>query len=335
MKKLLLGAAVSILFVYLSIKDIHYQSVISEFKHSNFIYLLPGAIITVFISFLKSIRLGIILSPFENMKQNTLFPITCAGNLCTVLIPMRLGELIRAYLIFSSTQSPYSSSFAVIFIERIFDLACILVILSLVAVHPFFPGWVVSAGYSLMVCFGVSFVFILFLSYRKKNAIDMLLPIILKLPPRLQEKAQKSIGAFIDGMGIMHHPKKIFYACFMSLVIWGFAGLGFYVIFPFIHLKLPFVVGYVLVLFTSISVSIPTSPGFLGNYHYGCIFALTLFDVPKTTALAFALASYMIGVFTLIVLGLLFLPAMPISIKEIKRRIVGLNIVHEKGATPT
>jgi len=58
------------------------------------------------------------LSPHEIIKQKTLFPITCIGGMAIIFIPLRLGEVVRPYLINKKSQITFTSSLATIFLER-------------------------------------------------------------------------------------------------------------------------------------------------------------------------------------------------------------------------
>jgi uncharacterized membrane protein YbhN (UPF0104 family) len=68
-----------------------------------------------------------------------------------------------------------------------------------------------------------------------------------------------------------------------------------------------------------IGIAIPTAPGFIGNWHYACILGLTLFGIPKSDALTFAIIYHFLSLAIVIVLGLIFLPFNKFSLSDMKK----------------
>jgi hypothetical protein len=62
--------------------------------------------------------------------------------------------------------------------------------------------------------------------------------------------------------------------------------------------------GLVVLVLTTISVVIPSTPGYVGTYHYLCQVALAMFAVPASEALSFAVVAHFISVVPVLVLGL-------------------------------
>jgi hypothetical protein len=58
-------------------------------------------------------------------------------------------------------------------------------------------------------------------------------------------------------------------------------------------------------VFTTISVVIPSTPGYVGTFHYLCQVALVMFGVPSSEALSFAVIAHIVGVAPVAVLGLI------------------------------
>ena len=72
--------------------------------------------------------------------------------------------------------------------------------------------------------------------------------------------------------------------------------------------ELPLAAAYTVLIITALGVALPTAPGFIGNYHFSCVVGLTLFDIPKTDALTFAIVLHFIQFAVVTVLGVLCLP---------------------------
>jgi uncharacterized membrane protein YbhN (UPF0104 family) len=59
---------------------------------------------------------------------------------------------------------------------------------------------------------------------------------------------------------------------------------------------------------------LPAAPGFVGTYHYACVFGLTFFGIPKPEALSYAITLHFLQLIPIVILGLSFLPYQKISL---------------------
>ena len=319
MKKLILGIIVSIAFLYLSFRGVETERVLAGLKDLRYGYLIPAIVLILLISILRSLRWGIVLSPLEQIDQKTLFPINCIGYMAIILIPMRVGELLRPYLVSTKSQIPMSSALATIFIERVLDILTILGILFFILSISNPPGWLIKTGYSILPLFVLLVLSICLLYFRTEFTLRLLNPVLNRLPQNLRMKIDKLLRRFVDGFHIIASPKRLFWTILLSILIWVFSGFSIYSLFYFYNLEFPIMNAFVVLIVTIIGISLPTAPGFLGNFQFACIMALSIFGLPKSDALAFSMIYYFLGIGLTILLGLVSVPFISISFKEIKR----------------
>ena len=130
-KKLLIGIALSTVFIYLTLKGVDLKEVLAELRNKSYGFLLPVASVSILTQIIGSVRWGDILSPIKAIDQRTLFPITSVGFMAIIVAPMRLGEIVRPYLINVKQSVPLGSGIATIFIERSMDLLMLLLFLQI------------------------------------------------------------------------------------------------------------------------------------------------------------------------------------------------------------
>ena len=58
-------------------------------------------------------------------------------------------------------------------------------------------------------------------------------------------------------------------------------------------------------MFTTISIVLPTSPGYVGTYHYLCQLSLVMFGVSATDALSYAAVAHAVSVLPVTLIGLI------------------------------
>ena len=325
MIKFAIGIIVGVIFIWLSVKGVEYNEILDGMQNVQHIFLIPSAFLFVCISMLRSVRWGIILSPMEKLSQKKLFPVTCVGYMAITLIPMRIGEFMRPYLVSTKSKIPMSSGVATIFLERIFDSFTILFILLLAVMSSNLPGWVVKSGYGFFITFLILFLVLLF-AYRKKTSNpNFIQSLIDKFPEKINKKIEGLIHNFLEGLNIIASPKRLVYILFLSVLIWVFSALGIYSLYFSQNLHLPLISAFVILVITTIGVSLPAAPGFLGNFQFACIMALSIYGLPKSEALIFSMVFYFLGIGINILLGLIFLPSMNISYNDMKQRISLFN----------
>jgi uncharacterized protein (TIRG00374 family) len=320
-KKLIIGSALSILLIYLSVRGIDLGGVVNGLKSVKYSYLLLFIVTALFIQLQRSFRWGEILRPLGRVDQFSLFSVTNVGFLAIVTFPARLGELARPYLITKKSNIKMSSALGTIFVERVFDGLSILTIAAFV---PFFlpelPAWLIrSSAIFSAITIGTLIVIIVLIGGREKT-IGLLSPLIKKLPDRYAVSIDGVIHHFIDGFQIFTDMKQLVRVAVLSLLIWLINVGAICFMFMAFSFHLSFATAVVLMVILIIGIAIPTAPGFIGNWHYACILGLGLFNIPKADALAFALVYHFISLLITLVLGLASLPFNRFSLDDLKNQ---------------
>lgn len=332
-KKLIAGVILSALLVYLSLRGIDFQGVADGFKSMRYGYTLPVLGGMLLMQLLRSYRWGLILSPIGKVGQLSLFSITSVGFLGIIAIPARMGELVRPYLIAKKSSIPMSSALGTVFVERLFDSITVLTILVLVLFFTPLPPWLVNSSNLFRVLtpavLGAVFLLLtlavmgaMFLLIAKREAsLRVLAPLISRLPTRYAEAVNRLIHHFIDGFGIMVSPSLLTSVTVLSIVIWLVDVLVIYLLFLAFGFHLPVAAAFVLMIILIIGIAIPTAPGFIGNWHYSCVLGLSLFGVPRTEALTFAIIYHFLSIGTVVLLGLAFLPFNRFTLSDLRRQV--------------
>jgi hypothetical protein len=319
-KKVIMGLLLSALLVYLSIRGIHFADVAAGFRTIRYGYI-PAVLAVMFLmQLLRSIRWGLILRPLEKIDQLSLFAVTNVGFLAIIAIPARLGELARPYLITKKSRIAMSAALGTIFAERVLDSLTVLIIAVFVLFFTPLPQWLVrSAVLFCFLMFAIVSGMILMIAKREAS-LRFLAPLIAKLPERHAEGVNRLIRHFIEGFRIMITPALLGSVAGLSAVIWLVDVLAIYLLFLAFGFQLPVVAAFVLMIILIIGIAIPTAPGFIGNWHYFCILGLSLFGVPKTDALTFAIIYHFLSIGVLMILGLACLPFNHFSIVDLRRQ---------------
>ena len=319
-KKVLAGLILSALLVYLSIRGIDFQGVVDGFRTIRYGYVLPALALLLLMQVLRSVRWGLILSPLAKIDQLSLFSVTCVGFLAIVAIPARLGELARPYLITKKSPLKMSSALGTIVVERVLDSLTVLVIAVFVVFFIPLPPWLVRASVLVLLATLALITAMILMIIKRETSLRVLAPLIRKLPVRFAEGLDRLIFHFIEGFRIMVDPALLISVTGLSIFIWLVDVLAIYLLFLAFGFQLPVAAAFVLMLILIIGIAIPTAPGFIGNWHGSCILGLSLFGVPRTEALTFAIIYHALAIGLVVVLGVAFLPFNRFSVADLSRQ---------------
>jgi len=307
--KLVLGCLIGAVFLYLSFRNVSFTQMWEAFARANYWYLL-AVVVVIFVShYLRVLRWRILLYPIKQVDIGSLFSSLLIGYMANAFTPAHLGELLRAYVLGKKRGVSASSALATIVVERILDVFSLLGVMVLaIFVYPF-PGWVKHAGYIMLAGSVCLFLFLVLLkkSYaRIRRPMDFLMK---PLPDHLREKVWEVLKRFVEGIVPLKSPLDYPIVILHSLLIWVCYGLIFHLsllAFDFYEVyQLPWLTSLILLVITTIGVVVPSSPGYVGTYHYLCQISLGLFGVPASPALSFATAVHAVNFAPVLIAGLI------------------------------
>ncbi len=308
---LTIGVLISLVCLYLAFRKVNFIEMFQALKGANYWYLIP-AVATVFFShFLRAFRWRYLLDPIRRLRMGGLFSSLIIGYAVNTFMPAHLGEFVRAWVLSKKERIPMSPVFATIVVERIIDVFSLLGLMVLALfVYPFpDPDLVIKGGY-LMLAGSVGLLVLLIFLKKSTSTTMRFLGIFLSPFPDVFEQRIKSIlGKFIEGLVPLNKWYDYITVGLLSLVIWACYGYIFHLClcaFDFVTTyQLIWSASLILLVITTIAIVVPSSPGYIGTYHYLCQITLAMFGVPAGAALSFAAVVHGINFLPVLVLGLL------------------------------
>ncbi len=314
----IIGASLFYAFRGVSISELR-----NAFSSINYIYLVPALFLVAVSYVLRAMRWRYLVRSIKEVKTRDLFSPLMIGFMGNML-PARAGEFIRAYLLSKKEGISFSASFATIFIERLFDL--ILLLLLLVGVLYFMPEAfgdggthqladkaMIFAQVSFFLCLFI-FVFSAFLQFKNDWTMKIVGHCTKPLPEKWGTKIVEMVISFTEGLKIIKDKKGFLATVVLSVLIWSSFVFTYYPLyFAFgIESQLPALTSItILCLTVAIFITIAPTPGFLGSYHLACVAALHgIFGIQKAVALSYGIVAW------LVVMGFTVLVGAVYAIKE-------------------
>src|SRR5207248_11281752 len=135
------GLSLTIVFLVLALQRVDLAAFGDELRHLNYIWLIPSGACTLLGYGLRTVRWRVILSGAARAPLRTLFPVLIMGFATNNLLPGRLGEFWRAYLLARKRNVRKTLALASVVVERVFDGLTLIALLAIVSINIQLPGW--------------------------------------------------------------------------------------------------------------------------------------------------------------------------------------------------
>ena len=240
-----------------------------------------------------------------------------------MLLPMRLGEIVRAVVLGQRERIDKSASFATVVVDRLLDgftILFILLVLLMVAPLPFDPGWQQRlrwGGMAFFLLYGGVFALLFYLHRAPTQVLQAVRRLCSRLPTRWVDRFCQFLESFSEGLHTLDCREYLGQIIATSLVLWGLMGAYNFLIVLAFQLHLPPTVGFILLVAQAAAVMLPASPGFVGTHHAASVACLSLWGVAPEAALSVALVMHAIGYFLTIAIGAVYLWAVGLSMRDL------------------
>ncbi len=320
--KLWIGIGISAFFLILLFRKIDPHELAAAFRTMDWRYLVPAVALTFLSYFLRSVRWKYMLLPLKRTTVDNLFAATIIGYMANNLLPARLGDIVRAYVLGRREGLESGAVFATVVLERLWDGFTVQFILMATLFTLRLPPGMENVQYDLNLCgyaalllYLVTIIFLIVLKRRTVWTIRMVGKVMKPFSVTLQEKVIRLLGAFIEGVR-MPGGGGIVALCILSLATWLVATWPIDLLLQAFGIHLPFSASMFIMVFLAFAVMVPSSPGYIGTYHFACVTALTAFNLSPARALSIALVIHGVNFFPVIGLGLFYLVRDRITLRE-------------------
>ena len=320
--KTALGVGVSLLFTWLAFRRVDAGEVLHALARADYRFLLPLLAAVGLGLAVRALRWGLLLRPVVRARPGTLLASLSIGYMCNVFMPAHLGEFVRAWHAARRTGARAGAVLATIVVERIVDVASLLLLLALSLLLFPFPSWVRQSGAVMLALVAALAALLLLMKRQQHRALAACERLLRFLPPRASARARDALEQFLLGVAPLQRRGHYAAVAGYSLLLWGSYVLTYQLLFQAFgftaRYRLPASAALVALVVTTISVVVPSSPGYIGTFHYLCQLSLGFFRVPKGPALSYAIVLHAFTILPPFFLGLYFLAREKLSLRALR-----------------
>lgn len=321
----IIGILISGALIWMLFRNINFGQLVLALKEANYLWLIPNVLLIMFTMYQRAYRWRFMLAPIKHVKFPTLIAATCVGFMANNVLPLRLGEFVRAYsLSRQDNEVSKSASLATIFVERmVFDLVALLIIFGAVVTYSVglrdHIDATMIAGTKLAIIIALGGLLSMIVLALKANQIsDFLSRYLFFLPQKANDFIKSVIIKFSEGLQFLRSVKTVISISLQTLLIWVLMGISNYFVFKAFGFDIPIDASFVLLVVVSVLILAPSTPGFLGVYHAGVVISLKVYDIGDVDARACALVLHAAQYLVVTLMGFYFLKKEHLSLKALE-----------------
>jgi uncharacterized protein (TIRG00374 family) len=324
----LLIALVTLALVAWFLRQADFAKVWREIGSARLDALALALVATASTYVLRSLRWQYLLAPIGPTRFSQAFRTTVIGFAANTVLPARIGEVVRPYLLARREGLSIPATFATIILERLLDLVTVLLMFGLF-VFLFDPGFAavnqdlyqkVKIGGALAAAGSLAALVMVAVLARQTAQVTALVTRVSRvLPEALAVKVAHLAHMFVTGMAVMRDPVRLAQSLLLSIPLWLSIASGIWLVTVAFHMTIPFTGSFLIVALLVVGVAVPT-PGAVGGFHEAFrIGTVVFYGVENDRAVGAAIVLHAVSFLPITVLGAIFMLQDGLSLGRVQK----------------
>ena len=286
MRKLLLQYLVSITIgaglVWLAFKGEDWDEFLTRAGEMDLSFLLAYLGLYTAAHALRLVRWGILIRGLGPVSWRDIIGIGAVGYMCIMVLPLRLGEFVRPYLVRGKGNVTGSGAMATVLVERVIDgllLVCMFFVFISVLPDSGHPavGTVKASGWVAGCVFGTALVVLILAYFWRAWTVDVIRGLGAHVNAQLTRKLVGLLEAFLDGLRVLPDGRRIAFFLLSTVLYWGALGICMKLMGGAAGMNdLSWVGSYALLAILTVGIMVPAGPGFAGTFELAIKAGLSL-----------------------------------------------------------
>ena len=315
----LAAAGVGLIWV---LRLIEWKEFIADLVFIDWKWVVPAVAFDILSYLVQALRWNYVLKPLGSPSVVRSTQAIYVGLFTNEILPLRSGEVVRAYLVSQWTGLGFSVTLSSVAIERLLDAIWLAIGFGITALLVTLPPAIRTGaqvlGAFVLVATGL-LIAVLAFGLRVTHALE-----------RTRAGGRGVLSAFLhfldrllEGLQTIGHSASLYWAVATSLLLLVTQILALWAMMWSYGLYHSFWVASAVLLILHLGTAIPNAPANIGSYQVSCVAALLIFGVDKTTAAEFSLVMFVILTVPLLVIGAAAVLFSGLSIGDIRRHVRG------------
>lgn len=291
--RLVLGIILAGIAIYFLARTIHWGTAVAYLRQMAVGWALLAVGSVVLNNLCKAQRWRLLFPPGDPLpRRRDVFGALMAGQMLNFLLPLRSGDISRAYFMGRHRGASTASAAGTIGAEKVIDLTITGLLVALVLPYVVLPAWIGTANRGVFL--GAVAGLVLWVGVFA--ALPWMQRTLASLGRRWPTLAYASglVSRLLDGLQALRHRQRLPGLLAWSIGVWLFAMSTNLLLFQAFGIPATLLNAALVLLFILGGVSVPLAPAQIGVFEGMAVLALSLTGVPAEQSLAFAIVLHII-----------------------------------------
>lgn len=308
-----LGLFLSVLLFYFAVRGLKFELIIETLKRLDLKLLLVPVFFIMLSCVISALKWSRIVGYGVRVKDT--FVSLLIGLFINNVLPARIGEIARAYVLSKKKPISFSYSVSTVLLDRFFDLVGLLLLTFL-----FFPRSGLPPRVSRVLIGFVGFMLFcvaVLISASRENFLARIVERLTKKGKPYSETVVNRIVEIHNNLKRINSPSNLAYLSFLSFFQWLCMSFSLYLVIRGFGVPIdPFHVPFVCALL-NMGITFPSSPGYVGLYQFLLVYLLSIFGVPRHEGFSISLIYHAAWYVPYNIFGLLFIAGEQLKFREL------------------
>jgi len=288
--KVITGIVISLAGIYWAFKDFNFIDFKQSIQQIDAVYFLFATIFLWGSVWLRGLRWKWLFKKSFSPSVSSLYRAELIGYFGNNVLPLRLGELLRTYIVGKENNFSKSFVFGTVVLERLMDMLALTFFgIILLFLYPFEEEWIsdylLKGGVAILI---IILTLTILSRFKSNNTNNKFLSILSQI---------------LDGL-LSIRKQKIIPVVISSLLIWSIYLLDVYLIQKAFQFNLSWTQTLAVLVISSLALSIPSAPGMIGTFHAAVKYTMVdLFAFTPSEGSSFAILMHAYGYILVTLLG--------------------------------
>jgi len=284
-----IGLVISAAALALAFRGVRLAEMAEALQRARYIYILPTLALFLVGLLARALSWQVILG--GRVAFWRAFTALNEGYFLSNVLPFRLGELGRAYLVSRNHDLSTTRALSSVLVERVIDLCMIVVLFVTVLPQVLGLAWAREAALVAGLLSAAAIGGLLALTHNRALTLRLTRSVFgrIRFAWFSATRWEKRMAALLDGMEAVRDWRRLALAACGSALAWISASVGAWVLlfafFPAPTLPM----GFFVLIISGLGVALPSAPAAVGVFEASTVAALSAFGIEGSAAFTYAL----------------------------------------------
>lgn len=285
--RLVISLALGGVATYLSVAGVDLGLLLSAIARADLAWLGAGSAAVLAVEVVKGARWQLLFLP-DRVPFRRTFSAILIGRLWNNVVPLRAGDLVRAYLVAEGAGLSKVQALGTVAIEKVFDSVTLVACAAALVAAAALPPWLKYSGLIVSALAVPTLGAVIVASRRGEELFRWSNRIVERLPASSRLGLATRLEMAARSLRALRSVRTVAAIGALSALGWTLGAVANQFVFSALGLPLPATAALMVLVAGYVVGTLPAPPGRLGVFEATVLVSLTPFAIDREVALAYA-----------------------------------------------